>query len=74
MTDIDRLISVARAELGCTESVIHCSIGPMDLDLVREICTKPMAKVPGSLGDYGVTAAELWATAEPMIEEAGDEL
>lgn len=67
-----KVVSWARATTvkGWCQSVIHCSVGPMDLDLVREICTKPMEKVPGSLGDYGVTAEELWSIAEPMIKGA----
>lgn len=72
LLDGKKVLSWARATTreGWCQSVIHCSIGPMDLDLVREICTKPMEKVPGSLGEYGVTAEELWSIAEPMIEEA----
>ncbi len=67
-----KVVSWARATTvkGWCQSVIHCSVGPMDLDLVREICTKAMEKIPGSLGEYGLTAYDLWAVAEPLIEEA----
>lgn len=67
-----KVVSWARATTlrGWCQSVIHCSVGPMDLKLVREICTKPMEKVPGSLGEHGVTAEELWSIAASMIEEA----
>ena len=72
LLDGRKVLSWARATTvkGWCQSVVHCSVGPMDLKLVREICTKPMAKVPGSLGDYGVTAEELWSIAASMIEEA----
>ena len=72
LLDGKKVLSWARATTlqGWCQSVIHCSVGPMNLDLVREICTKPMKKVPGSLGDYGVTAKELWSIAASMIEEA----
>lgn len=41
-----------------TESVVHFSINS-DVKLISEICTKPMAKVPGALSRYGVTAEAL---------------
>lgn len=61
LADGQKVISWARATgyEGWCQSVVHFSIGPMDLDLVRAVCTKPMTKVPGSLGEYGVTAEDL---------------
>ena len=41
------------------ENVVHISIN-MDVELVKNICLKPMVKVPGELGSYGITAEELW--------------
>ena len=61
LADGRKVISWARATgyEGWCQSVVHFSIGPMDLDLVRTVCTKPMTKVPGSLGEYGVTAEDV---------------
>lgn len=61
LADGRKVISWARAASydGWRQSFVHFSIGPMDLDLVRAVCTKPMTKVPGSLGEYGVTAEDL---------------
>lgn len=50
-----------------TESVVHLSVN-MDVDLVREICTKPMVKTPGALSRYGVTAEELWEAICKTVE------
>lgn len=72
LLDGQKVLSWARATIrqGWCQSVIHCSIGPMDLDLVREICTKPMEKIPGSLGDYGIIAQDLLKIAEPILLSA----
>ena len=58
-----KVVSWARAtnRNGWCQSVVHFSVGPMDLDLVRAICTKPMVKVPGSLGKYGISANDILA-------------
>ncbi len=40
------------------EAVVHISIG-MDLDLIRDICTKPMNKIPKGLQDYNINADEI---------------
>ena len=47
------------AQNGWSQNVIHFSIGPMDMELVRHVCAKPMMKTPGSLGVYGITAEML---------------
>lgn len=66
LADGKKVISWARAMhiRGWCQSVIHFSVGPMDLDLVKAICTKPMAKIPGALSDYGVTAEMIWDEIE----------
>lgn len=61
LADGRKVLSWARATTlqGWCQSVVHCSVGKMDLELVRAICTKPMVKVPGSLAEFGITAEEL---------------
>lgn len=39
-------------------TAIHISLNT-DLELVRQICTKPMEKIPGSLSEYGVTTEDV---------------
>lgn len=60
-----KVMSWARAAVleGWVQTVAHFSVN-VDLDLIRQICTKPMEKVPGALSDYGFTADELWAEIE----------
>lgn len=41
------------------QSVVHFSVGKMDLDLIKDICVKPMKKIPGSLLDYGITTQDI---------------
>ena len=43
---------------GWVQTVVHYSINT-DADLIREICTKPMEKEPGSLSEYGITAEDI---------------
>lgn len=71
LADGKKVVSWATATTydGWCQSVVHFSIGPMDLSLVREICTKPMTKVPGSLGEYGITAEMLMQALEIQQEE-----
>jgi len=61
LADGKKVLSWARATTidGWQQSVVHCSVGRMDLELVEAVCTKPMVKVPGSLVEYGITADEL---------------
>ena len=46
-----KVLSWARATIveGWTQSVIHFSVGKVNLKLIKAICTKPMEKQPGSL-------------------------
>lgn len=44
---------------GYTQTVVHFSINS-DVQTIRELCTKPMAKIPGALSDYGITAEDIW--------------
>ena len=46
---------------GYTQTVVHFSINS-DVATIRELCTKPMAKIPGALSDYGITAEDIWTT------------
>lgn len=71
LADGKKVISWARATTlqGWCQSVVHFSIGAMDLDLVREICTKPMFKVPGALSLYGITADMIWDEIKSILEE-----
>ena len=48
---------------GWMESTVHISVN-VDVPLIRAICTKPMVKIPGALGEYGVTAEKLWESAK----------
>lgn len=41
---------------GWVQTVIHISIGAIDIDLVKAICTKPMKKTPGALSDFDISA------------------
>ena len=40
---------------GWEQTVIHYSVN-MDVEIVKEICRKPLLKVPGALSCYGITA------------------
>lgn len=39
-------------------TAIHISINT-DIELIKNICTKPMEKIPGKLSDYGITTQEV---------------
>ncbi len=47
------------SDRGYTQTVVHFSINS-DVTTIRELCTKPMAKIPGALSDYGITAEDIW--------------
>lgn len=44
---------------GWVQTVAHISIGKMDLELVKAICTKPMVKIPGALSEYNITTEDI---------------
>lgn len=44
---------------GRVQTVVHFSINS-DVTTIQELCTKPMAKIPGALSDYGITAEDIW--------------
>lgn len=46
---------------------LNCTIN-CDLDLIREICTKPMVKVPRALSDYGITTEEMLSLLRTYLE------
>ena len=56
-----KILSWARATTlqGWTQSVIHFSVGKINLKLIKAICTKPMVKKPGSLSELGVTTEDV---------------
>lgn len=39
-------------------TAIHISVNA-NLDLIQQICTKPMKKIPGSLSEYGVNTSDV---------------
>lgn len=53
----------AMARNGYCLSVVHFSISS-DEELIRRICTKPMVKLPGALGEYGVFADDILGMLE----------
>ena len=62
LADNKKVVSWARATAvnGWCQSVVHFSIGVVDLELITKICTKPMIKIPGALSDYGITAEMIY--------------
>ena len=72
LADGEKVVSWARARVqnsGKWQSVVHFSAGTMDLDLVRQICTKQMLKIPGSLSRYSITANDCLKVAASVINE-----
>ena len=69
LLDGKKVLSWARATTmnGWCQSVVHCSIGEVDLELIQEVCTKPMVKVPGSLNSYGITDDDLRTIAVECV-------
>lgn len=53
---------------GVLYTAIHIAIHT-DLPLIQQICTKPMAKTPGALSDYGVTTEFVVQALEKVIKE-----
>lgn len=51
------------SDRGYTQTVVHFSINS-DVQTIRELCTKPMVKIPGALSDYGITAEDIWTTVK----------
>lgn len=52
---------------GWVQTVVHISIGEMNLDLVKAICTKPIKKIPGALSDYGIKTKDILKIVEKII-------
>lgn len=71
LADEKKVISWAKATTlqGWCQSVVHFSVGQMDLDLIKEICTKPMIKEPGALSLYGLTAEMIWNEIKEVIDQ-----
>lgn len=40
-------------------TAILFSINTPDINLIKQICTKPMKKIPGDLNDYGITSQDI---------------
>ena len=54
---------------GWCQTVAHYSVH-IDLDIIRQICTKDMEKTPGALSTYNITADELFEDVVlPCINE-----
>lgn len=53
---------------GWVQTVAHISIGKMDVELVKAICTKPMVKIPGALSDYDITAEDILPIIQTLLE------
>lgn len=49
------------SDRGYTQTVVHFSVNS-DVQTIRELCMKPMVKIPGALSDYGITAEDIWTT------------
>lgn len=49
-------------------TVIHLS-NKVDLGLIKEICNKPMEKIPKGLTDYGITASEVLEYIKQTVDE-----
>lgn len=62
-----KVASWARVGLssGYFQNVVHFSV-TSDVDLISQICTKPMIKIPGALSDFNITDSDL----ESLINEA----
>lgn len=56
---------------GCLYTAIHISIG-MDLDLIKNICTKPMNKIPKGLSEFGVRTEDLLEFLLTELENYSD--
>lgn len=50
---------------------IHISIN-VNMDLIKQICTKPMEKIPVGLKEYGITNEELLTHILKFVENFGD--
>lgn len=61
LADGKKVASYCQAETpnGLCQTVVHVSVGKMDLDLVKAICAKPMLKTPGALSDYGISTKDI---------------
>ena len=52
---------------GWCQTVVHISVGKMDIDLVKAICKKPMIKIPGSLSEYGITSDDIIPVVQNIL-------
>ena len=70
LVDDKKVVSWARVNLrsGWTQSGIHFSIGPVNLEMIKDICDKPMVKIPGSLGEYEITAEDILEEINKFFE------
>lgn len=49
-------------------TAIHISLN-INLDLIKNICKKPMNKIPKGLGDYGITTEEMVELVKEIANE-----
>lgn len=60
MVDHKKVAGVVYAEILGKYSYLGMAISiNSDVDLINQICTKPMVKIPGALSDYGITTQEV---------------
>ena len=69
--DLHRKIKIASTGSGSidndrTETVIHYSIHT-DVDMIRQICSKPIEKYPGALDYWNISAEDLWMAIKDKI-------
>ena len=50
-----------------TQTGVHFSINS-DVELINNLCTKPMVKEPGALSELGITAQELYGVLKDRLE------
>ena len=54
---------------GWVQTVVHLSVGKMDLKLVKAICTKPMIKTPGTLSNFGITTDDVLNIVDDILKK-----
>lgn len=52
-------------------TVLHVSMG-MDVDLIKEICNKPMEKTPKGLHDYGISSEDVLEYIKDNMDDFKD--
>ena len=75
MVDNKKVAGVVYTEIANKYSYLGMAISiNSDVDLINQICTKPMIKIPGALSDYGITTEKMmnwiltWLNTHKYIE------